>query len=296
MKRLFLILTVMAIASSAMAWGNGWQSYGTSDNPLINAYYTSLYAGTILPLVPGTGSIGAIGNVFDFANVDSLRLADSLFAWKTADGNRNVRLDSLFFGRTNNYYFWLNSTELILQGVSVFKAPGFSTTGAMKQTGTGGTWADFAAGKLKLSGYSANGAGVTTGDTILTISKRGGAATLWAIDSLGNVNMVTGNLTLDAPGSTITADTAKFMTLATAKDTCLEVALFTRTCTRDTLAFMTGADSLTAAYIVTPFATRGAPSIMPYIAGIVGGKLVVDRPIADTAKYDRYSVTKIKQR
>ncbi len=74
------------------------------------------------------------------------------------------------------------------------------------------------------------------------------------------------------------------------------MALFTRTCTRDTLAYMTGADSLTSAYIVSPFATRGAITIPPYIAGIVGGKLVVDRPAADTASFDLYSVTKIKQR
>lgn len=91
-------------------------------------------------------------------------------------------------------------------------------------------------------------------------------------------------------------DTIRVNHLAIAKDTCLEVALFERTCTRDTLAFMTGADSLTCAFIVSPFGTRGAITVMPYIAGVVGGKLVVDRPAADTASYDRYSVTKIKQR
>jgi len=90
--------------------------------------------------------------------------------------------------------------------------------------------------------------------------------------------------------------TGKIGIVQVAKDTTLEVALFTRTCTRDTLAFMTGADSLTAAYIVNAFATRGAITVTPYIAGIVGGKLVVDRPAADTASYDRYSVTKFLQR
>jgi hypothetical protein len=70
--------------------------------------------------------------------------------------------------------------------------------------------------------------------------------------------------------------------------------LFTRTCTRDTLAVFTGADSLTAAYTVDAFATRGAITLKPYIAGVVGGYLVVDRPAADTNKYDRYYVVKVK--
>lgn len=104
------------------------------------------------------------------------------------------------------------------------------------------------------------------------------------------------SITQIALGSSVSADTGKFMTIKTAKDTCLEVALFTRTCTRDTLAFMTGADSLTAAYIVSPFATRGAMTRPPYVAGVVGGKLVIDRAAADTAFFDRYSVTKIMQR
>ena len=97
----------------------------------------------------------------------------------------------------------------------------------------------------------------------------------------------------------VSADTGRFNHLCVAKDTCLEIALFTRTCTRDTLAFMTGADSLTSAYIVSPFATRGAITIPPYIAGITEGeplRLIIARPAADTASYDRYSVTKIKQR
>lgn len=84
--------------------------------------------------------------------------------------------------------------------------------------------------------------------------------------------------------------------IAVAKDTTLEIALFTRTCTRDTLTYMTGADSLTAAYIVSPFGTRGAITCPPYVAGVVDGKLVIDRPAADTASYDRYSVTRIIQR
>jgi hypothetical protein len=76
--------------------------------------------------------------------------------------------------------------------------------------------------------------------------------------------------------------------------TNFEIALFTRTCTRDTLAVFTGADSLTAAYTVDAFATRGAITLKPYIAGVVGGYLVVDRPAADTNKYDRYYVVKVK--
>lgn len=95
----------------------------------------------------------------------------------------------------------------------------------------------------------------------------------------------------------VQADSGRFNTVLCAKDTSLEVALFTRTCTRDTLAFMTGSDSLVAAYIVSPFYTRGTPTARnPYIAGVVGGKLIVDRPAADTATFDRYAVTRIQQR
>jgi hypothetical protein len=108
-----------------------------------------------------------------------------------------------------------------------------------------------------------------------------------------NINSMVGK----RAGNKVVTDTIKANILTCAKDTSLEVALFTRTCTRDTLTFMTGADSLVAAYIVSPFYTRGAPTARnPYIAGVVGGKLIVDRPAADTATFDRYAVTKIKQR
>lgn len=106
----------------------------------------------------------------------------------------------------------------------------------------------------------------------------------------------TGYLPLRIVATSVAFDVAQFKTLAVAKDTTLEVLTMTRTCTDDTCAYMTGADSLTAAYIVSPFATRGAITIPPYVAGQAGGLLLIRRPAADTASYDRVTVTKVLQR
>lgn len=84
--------------------------------------------------------------------------------------------------------------------------------------------------------------------------------------------------------------------LYVAKDTTLEVLVMTRTCADDTCKEFTGSDSLTAGYFPVPFATRGAITISPYPAGQAGGKLIIRRPLADTAKYDRVWVLKISQR
>jgi len=69
MKRIIIILLLaLVLAAPALA---DWRSNGTSTNPLIQAYYTTLYSGTMLPLVSGTGTIGASGSAFDIIYADS---------------------------------------------------------------------------------------------------------------------------------------------------------------------------------------------------------------------------------
>lgn len=231
MKNIILILLIGLIATTAGA--TGWDGFGTSTNPLLQAYYATLYANTILPITTNTGAIGGETNAYNA-----------------------VWADTFYVG--TNKYVYSNGIYFATGNMSIAAAVGYPVL----------------YGKASLEypiclGYTDSSSGwITT-----TKGLRGKAA-----------------------GSTITADTLKANTFCTSKDTTLEIALFTRTCTRDTLAFMTGADSLTCAYIVSPFATRGAVTRPPYVAGVVGGKLVIDRIAADTAAYDRYSVLKIKQR
>jgi hypothetical protein len=273
MKRLILILMVMAIASSAFAWGNGWRSYGTSGNPLLEAYYTTIYGTNFLPLVANTGSVGAVGNAFNAGYFDTT----------------NTGLLKGVLGKVS-----MLTTDTLSGAIKIIAAKFKSTAGP-------DSFGSIACGGIRSSGnvYGSGNLTAFYNDNANAYVAFGGInsrTTIAWYDSTKGFNCDSLNIRSKLPGATIRIDSVKGNHLFAAKDTCLEVALFTRTCVRDTLAFMTGADSLTASYIVSPFATRGAPSIMPYIAGVVGGKLVVDRPEADTADYDRYSVTKIKQR
>jgi hypothetical protein len=104
-----------------------------------------------------------------------------------------------------------------------------------------------------------------------------------------------GALKFDAP---VRSDTGQFMVLAVGKDTTCEIASFGRTAVADTASNMVGSDSLTCAYIITPFATRAAITIPPSVSGIAATSnlLIIRRPAADTAAYDRYSIVKVRQR
>lgn len=101
-----------------------------------------------------------------------------------------------------------------------------------------------------------------------------------------------------AAGGVAKADTLKAKVVAMAKDTSVEIASFGRTAIADTAAVITGVDSLIAAYILTPFATRAAITIPPSVSGVAAttNLLIIRRPAADTAAYDRYSIVKIRQR
>ena len=48
MKKLLIVLMLALLPSLAVA---DWDYFGTSTNPLIQAYYTTLYANTIQPLI-----------------------------------------------------------------------------------------------------------------------------------------------------------------------------------------------------------------------------------------------------
>jgi hypothetical protein len=83
-----------------------------------------------------------------------------------------------------------------------------------------------------------------------------------------------------------------------AKDTSIEIASFGRTAIADTAAYITGVDSLTCAYLIAPFATRAAITGMPSVSGTAATSnlLIIRRPAADTAAYDRYSIVRLPQR
>jgi hypothetical protein len=99
-------------------------------------------------------------------------------------------------------------------------------------------------------------------------------------------------------GGSLKTDTLSAKVLAVGKDTTCEIASFGRTAIADTASNMVGSDSLTCAYIITPFATRAAITIPPSVSGIAATSnlLIIRRPAADTAAYDRYSIVKVRQR
>jgi hypothetical protein len=74
--------------------------------------------------------------------------------------------------------------------------------------------------------------------------------------------------------------------------TTVEIRTFTRTCLVDTLTLTATSDSLRYAYIVQPFSTRGVcASAVVLTAPISTGAFTVTRAAADSATFDRYSVT-----
>jgi len=69
MKRIIIIL-LLAVVLAAPALAD-WRSNGTSTNPEDTGAFLLLYGGSILPLVSGTGSIGAVDNAFNSMYADS---------------------------------------------------------------------------------------------------------------------------------------------------------------------------------------------------------------------------------
>ena len=69
MKRIIIILLLaLALAAPALA---DWRFYGSSTNPLLQAYYTTIYGTNFLPLVANTGSVGTAANAFNSMYADS---------------------------------------------------------------------------------------------------------------------------------------------------------------------------------------------------------------------------------
>jgi hypothetical protein len=265
MKKLLMVLSVLVIGTSV--WASGWDNYnGLSSNPILNGYYTNMYSNTIRAI---SGGAVTFNDSLTIANTKVLKSSCAMIDTVKGNGSTYISLVSVY-------------------GINV--------------TGSEGIYSRALRG----------GSGITNWDILSSISnswinlygsvgKRfminlgcGDTTKGFIVDSLPGG---TWRLRGKSVGSTITSDTMKPGIIAMAKDTSLEVLTFTRTCATDTCAFMTGADTLTAAYIVCPLPTRGTPvGFMPFISGTAGGKLTVLRPIADTAKYDRVSITKIKQR
>lgn len=168
MKKILTFLILLIAVPCFAHFVPGWANFsGTSTNPLITAYYTTLYANALLPITTNSGTIGASGNAFNSSWQDTV-------------------------GFTSSIYFWQNGSEIVLAGATTLKATTFSPNTGMQQTGTGGTWAKFIGGKTQYSGYSTTGAQITTNDTVVTFHKRGSAPTLLAIDSLGNIDQIDG--------------------------------------------------------------------------------------------------------
>jgi hypothetical protein len=267
MKRLILL----AMLIPALCLASGW-----------DLYQGPIFSNAILPITANTGQVGTSANAFNSLHADSLFCADSLVWWKTANGDIKCNADSITL-RGN-------------MAATGFNAGGLAIAPGSVRMGNG----DMELGTAFFNGRTTLNGGARTLVTCFEGTKGiafGTNAALATPDSTKGWRADSGAIWNKYAGGKMIADSGRFGTVLTAKDTCLEVALFTRTCTRDTLAFMTGADSLTASYIVSAFATRGAiTTYLPYIGGIVGGKLVIDRNIADTAKFDRYSVVRILQR
>ncbi len=143
--------------------------------------------------------------------------------------------------------------------------------------------------------YDENTAGLATTNAI----KIGTAGARFKYD----LALQDGQTITDTTGGTqfnkpIKVDTIKVKVVSVAKDTSCEIASFNRTAIADTATNMVGSDSLTCAYIITPFATRAAITIPPSVSGVAASTnlLIIRRPAADTAAYDRYSIVKIRQR
>jgi hypothetical protein len=164
-KIIFLLLAVTLLAGSAYAW----QGHGSSGNPLIDGYFTTLYGQTILPISSNSGSVGAVGNAFNFGNFDSLRLADSLFAWKTAGGKRNIKVDTVGAGSGRRFMLG-NGSDTIAIGFATYymHAPsnailnivgGTDRQINMSSSGTAGgiriynAYGDFSTGNQTIGGY-----------------------------------------------------------------------------------------------------------------------------------------------
>jgi hypothetical protein len=263
MKKLIICITLTA--SLAFAQCGGWKNCtGTSTSPIVTGYFTTVYS-SFFKSTRDTFAFTYSTNVND--TVAIMSYAGTNPGIMTSNGGNRVYLYGGNAGQT--------CTGTLASAASA----------AQNGTLQGDYISAFSASTvLQIGGRNAKRQ-VALANTVGNTTNGGG----WIIDSLEIKSIV-------AAGGKMGADSGRFNTVLVAKDTCLEVALFTRTCVRDTLSFMSGADSLTASYIVDVFATRGAITLKPYIAGVVGGKLVVDRPASDTNKYDRYSVTKIKQR
>lgn len=132
MKKLLIVLMLALLPSLAVA---DWDYFGTSTNPLIQAYYTTLYANTIQPLIQGTGQVGTAENPFNSACSDTFKTNPNfggINAWAmilsstTGAGAGLVGSDSLagqtrgsgYFNYSKNYLGWItastiNSTDYI---------------------------------------------------------------------------------------------------------------------------------------------------------------------------------------
>ena len=98
MKRIILLLlAVMLLAGTGWAWMEPGQ---TALDPITAQYYRTLYASTLLPLVPGTGSIGVSGNAFDAAYIDTANCTK--FVSSTLDTGLAIRSSGTGISK-NNY-------------------------------------------------------------------------------------------------------------------------------------------------------------------------------------------------
>jgi hypothetical protein len=79
-------------------------------------------------------------------------------------------------------------------------------------------------------------------------------------------------------------------------DTAFEILTFARRMSACTTAVMTG-DTTKTALIISPIATRAAPTGFPSLKGLTGTNLIiVQRPTVDTLCYDRVAIMKLRSR
>ena len=103
MKRIIIIL-LLAVVLAAPALAD-WRSNGTSTNPEDTGAFLLLYGGSILPLVSGTGSIGASGKAFDAVWADTVNA--TLFSGGA----------SVYITNTSGYTYISSAANAVIIGV-----------------------------------------------------------------------------------------------------------------------------------------------------------------------------------
>lgn len=172
MKKIIIILMLALLPGLAVAgWGgSNWDNYfGTSTNPIIAAYYNTLYANSILPLTPNTGSIGSAANAWDASWQDSTRT--DYLSGKTAARIIIPATDSI--KSTGTLLFSSSDKSMLRIGDTLAYQSQYSTTGGRELFTLFGTGAGIGDGHQ--AWMSIGGAGVNYGRGFFGGAYYGGA-------------------------------------------------------------------------------------------------------------------------